>query len=172
MKKIILFIAVAALLFGCSTQKVNIPTDYNKENGEGMIVGTICIENKNYSEYTFVYCDDIPAVADYPNEKDKFSLQYAMPHFVVDKKAYFLFSIPKPVGKYKFYKVHVFDTTNQEVKQFDVPMNTKFEVVKGKTTYLGQINVNIKTKDSDFSVSDQADRDRAWFAEKVPQIQF
>jgi len=168
--KIILFVAAALVLSGCSGPKVKIQETYNKDAGEGMVVGTLCIENKNYTDYTFKYSDDVPSINDYPNDSNMFTIQYGMPHFVVNKKAYFLFSIVKPAGKYKYYRVQALNYVGQEVKKLDVDMDIKFDVVPGKTTYLGQINVNVDKKE--FSVEDQIERDRTWFAKKVPQIQF
>lgn len=168
--KIIFYSLALVVLFGCSGPKVKIQSTYNKENNEGLVVGSICILNTGYSDYNFRYCDDKPSVNDYPNDSDKFGIEAAMPHFVENKKPHFLFSIAKVGGKYKFYKVRAFDATDQTVKQLDIDMDIKFEVVPGKTTYIGQINVDVVKKE--FTVEDQVDRDRAWFAKKAPQIQF
>ena len=167
--KFIFYVVVSSVFFGCSTPAEKLQSTYNKENREGLVVGTIYIENKNASSYTFVYGDDKLAMADHPNNINKFSYKY-VGDFNLDKKSYFLFSIAKPKGKYKFHRVEVFDNTREKIEQFDVPMDVNFEVVEGKTTYLGQLNVNVQKKE--FSVENQIDRDRIWFAKKAPQIQF
>lgn len=61
------------IFLGCATPSKKIKTTYNESNNEGMIVGTICIENKTFNSYTFIYADDIPAVADYANMSDNFT---------------------------------------------------------------------------------------------------
>jgi hypothetical protein len=168
--KFIAFLMFGALLFGCSSSAKKITSTYDASKGEGLIVGTICIEKKIYNGFTFVYADDKPSVNDYPNESGNFTYKYDSGHFNEKGKTYYLFSIAKPKGKYKFIKVKIFNNTRNDPSRFEVPMNIKFEIEEGKTTYLGQVNVNIQKKE--FSVENQIERDRSWFAKKAPQIQF
>jgi hypothetical protein len=166
--KYILFCLISLAFFGCSSPAKKLKTAYNAD--EGMVVGTICIENKIYNGFTFVYCDDKPAVNNYPNESGKFTYKYTSGDYNEKGKTYYLFSIPKPKGKYRFFKLQIFNNSRNDPSKFELPMDIKFEIVEGKTTYLGQVNVNVQKKQ--FSLENQEDRDRKWFAEKVPQIQF
>lgn len=135
-----------------------------------MIVGTICIEKKIYNGYTFSYSDDVPSVNDYPNEQGSFTYKYDKPDFKKRNKSYYLFTISKPKGKYKFFKIKIFNNTRNNISTIEIPINMKFEIEEGKTTYFGEMNLNTKKKK--YSVENQIDRDRTWFAKKAPQIQF
>ncbi|WP_395044390.1 hypothetical protein, partial [Flavobacterium sp.] len=97
-------------------------------SGEGMIVGTICIEKKIYNGYTFSYSDDVPSVNDYPNEQGSFTYKYDKPDFKKRNKSYYLFTISKPKGKYKFFKIKIFNNTRNNISTIEIPINMKFEI--------------------------------------------
>ena len=162
------FFILILIFFGCSTASKNMQKTYN--SGEGMIVGTICIEKKIYNGYTFLYSDDIPSVNDYPNEQGSFTYKYDRADFKKRGNSYYLFTISKPKGKYKFFKIKIFNNSRNNVSTIEIPINMKFEIEEGKTTYFGQLNLNTKKKK--YSVENQIERDRTWFAKKAPQIQF
>ena len=168
--KILLFSSALVLFFGCSSPSKNLKTSFSEINNEGMIVGTICIENKTYSGYTFVYTDDLPGVADYANQSDEIVFKNSKGDFRKKGKTYFLFSIVKPEGKYKFAKIKIYDNTRERQSLFSIPLNYKFTVEKGKTTYFGQLTIN--TKEKKYTVENNLDRDKEWFKKKSPQIQF
>ncbi len=168
--KYVIFFLVSFIFYGCSSPAKKIKSTYNADKGEGLVVGTICIENKIYNGFTFVYSDDKQAINNYPNESGKFTYKYTIGDFSEKGKTYFLFSIAKPKGNYKFSRLQIFNNSRNDPSRFELPMDIKFEVIEGKTTYLGQINVNVQKKL--FSLENQIDRDRAWFTQKVPQIQF
>ncbi|GAA4073598.1 hypothetical protein GCM10022389_18970 [Flavobacterium cheonanense] len=168
--KILLFSTALVLFFGCSSPSKNLKTSYSEINNEGMIVGTICIENKTYSGYTFVYTDDLPAVADYANQSNEITYKNSSGDFREKGKTYFLFSIVKPEGKYKFAKIKIYDNTRERQSEFVIPLNHKFVVEKGKTTYYGQLTIN--TQEKKYTVENNLDRDKEWFKKKAPQIQF
>ena len=159
---------VSLLVLGCSTASQKMQKTIN--TGEGMIVGTICIENRTHNSYTFSYADDIPSVNDYPISQESFTYKDDRPDFKENGKSYFLFSIIKPSGKYKFFKIRIFTNTSDKISTIDIPINMKFQVEEGKTTYFGQMNINTKKKI--YTVENNIDRDRTWFAKKAPQIQF
>ncbi|WP_298392414.1 hypothetical protein [Flavobacterium sp.] len=160
---------VSLILFGCSSPSKNLKTSYSEINEEGMIVGTICIENKTYSGYTFVYTDNLTAVADYANQSDEIVYKNSFGDFREKGKTYFLFSIVKPKGEYKFAKIKIYDNSRERQTTFDIPLDHKFTVEKGKTTYYGQLTIN--TQEKKYNVVNNLDRDREWFKKKAPQIQ-
>jgi hypothetical protein len=155
--------------FNCFSQLKNFKTTFN-ETTEGMVVGTVCIENKSYSSYTFVYTDAVNAVADYANMSDSFVFKNTPGDFKEKGKTYFLFTIVKPEGNYKFAKIKIFDNSGESRVEFEVPLDLKFTIEKGKTTYLGQVTINIK--DKKFLIENKSDRDKEWFNQKLPLIQF
>jgi hypothetical protein len=171
MKSKLGILTLLTLVFaGCSSPSKNLKTTINESNNEGMIVGTICIENKTYNGYTFVYTDALPAVADYPNFSDEFSYKNSSGDFKEKGKTYYLFSIVKPEGNYKFAKIKIFDNTRQEQAKWDIPIDMRFTIEKGKTTYYGQLTVN--TQEKKYTLENKLDRDRIWFNQKAPKIQF
>lgn len=171
MKSKIGILYLLTLIFaGCSAPSKKLKTTFNESNNEGMIVGTVCIENKTYNGYTFIYTDAIPAVSDYANMSDSFTYKNSPGDFKEKNKTYYLFSIVKPQGNYKFAKLKINDNTRQEQSQFEIPLDMKFTIEKGKTTYYGQVTVN--TQQKKFTVENKLDRDKIWFAQKAPKIQF
>lgn len=158
------------ILFGCSTPNKNITTSFDETINEGMLVGTICIENKTYTGYTFVYTDDKVAVADYANQSDKLVYKNSSGDFREKGKIYHLFTIVKPEGKYKFAKLKIYDNSRQSQTEFDIPLDQKFSIEKGKTKYYGQLTIN--TQEKKYTLEDFESRDREWFKLKAPQIQF
>jgi len=170
MKLKIAYLSILFLTFSnCFSQLKNFKTTYN-EATEGLVVGTICIENKSYSSYTFVYTDAVNGVADYANLSDSFVFKNAPGDFKEKGKTYYLFTIVKPEGNYKFAKIKIFDNSGESRVEFEVPLDLKFTVKKGKTSYLGQVTVNMK--DKKFLIENKLDRDKTWFNQKAPQIQF
>jgi hypothetical protein len=159
------------IISGCSAPSKNLKTTFNESNDEGMIVGTICIENKTYNGYTFVCIDSKPAVADYANISEDLTFKNSPGDFKEKGKTYYLFSIVKTQGKYKFSKIKIFDNTRESQSQFEIPLNlADFEIQKGKTTYFGQLTIN--TQEKKYTVVNQSERDKSWFNKKAPQIQF
>jgi hypothetical protein len=163
-----LILLTISLFFGCSTPAKRIQKTFN--SGEGMIVGTICIKKKIYNGYTFFYADDKPSINDYPNEQGNFTYKYDVADFKKKRNTYYLFSISKPKGSYKFFKIKIFNNSRNNVSTIEIPINMKFEIEEGKTTYFGQLNVDTKKKV--YTAENQIERDRTWFAKKAPQIQF
>ena len=169
--KIFLLTTLVILVIGCSAPNKNIKTTYNESNNEGMIVGTICIENKTFNGYTFVYTDSKPGIADYANVSEDLTYKNSSGDFKEKGKTYYLFSIVKPQGNYKFAKIKIFDNTREAQFKFEIPLdNLNFKIEKGKTSYFGQLTVN--TQEKKFTVVNQLERDKVWFNKKAPQIQF
>ncbi len=168
--KIGMYSFVLLFVLGCSSPSKNLKTIYNVSNKEGMVVGTVCIVNKTYGVYTFFYTDDLQAVSDYPNLSDSFTYKYSYGDYNKKNKTYYLFSVVKPKGKYKFAKIKIFDIATNKIMKFEIPLDVKFVIEEGKTTYFGQLNVN--TQEKKYTVENQIDRDRKWFLKKQPLIQF
>ena len=158
------------VVIGCSAPSKNLQTTFDESKNEGMIVGTVCIENKTYNGYTFAYTDLVPSNFDYGNINGEFAYKNSSGDFKEKGKTYYLFSIVKPAGKYKFSKIKIYDNTRQEQSTWDVPLEMNFEIEKGKTTYFGQLTVN--TQEKKYTIENKLDRDKTWFNQKAPQIQF
>jgi hypothetical protein len=171
MKNLRLIIVFTVVFFyGCSTPSKNLISTYNIENNEGMIVGTICLEKKMYNIFSFYYCDDLTSVNNYPNFKDWFTYKNSIGDFNENGNVYYLFTIPKTAGKYKFYKIKIYNNMRNDPSTIEIPIDMKFNIEKGKTTYFGELKVNTSKKS--YTVENQIERDRTWFAKKAPLIQF
>lgn len=157
------------LFSGCSGPSKNLQTTYNAESEEGMIVGTICIEKKMYNIFTFNYCTDTPSINNYPNSHDSFSYKNSVGDYNKNGNVYYLFSVVKPAGKYKFFEIKIYNNMRNDPSTIKIPIDMKFEIEKGKTTYFGELKVNTQKKS--YTVENQLERDKQWFAEKSPQIQ-
>lgn len=166
--KSILFSLAPLLILACSTPAKRLQKTFNADAHEGMIVGTICIDKKIYNGYTFSYCDDLPSINDYPNDQGSFTYKYDRADFKKSGKTYYLFTIVKPKGKYKFFKIKIFNNTRNDQSTLEITVNMKFEIEEGKTTYFGQLYVNTKKKI--YNVENKLERDRVWFAKKASQV--
>ncbi len=167
--KIILFLVVITLFFGCSSPSKKMQTSFNSANNEGMIVGSICIEKKMYNIFSFYYSDDLPSVNNYPNESNSFTYKNSIGDFNENGNVYYLFSIVRPKGKYKFFKIKIFNNMRNDPSVIVIPVDMKFEIKPGETTYFGELKVNTRKKE--YTVSNQLERDKLWFAKKKPEIQ-
>lgn len=167
--KNIFLVLTASLILGCSSPSKNLKTTYDSET-EGMIVGTICIEKKMYNIFTFNYCYDVPSINNYPNSKDFFTYKNSNGDFNENGNVYYLFTIAKPAGKYKFFEIKIFNNMRNDPSTIKIPIDMKFEIEKGKVTYFGELKINTQKKS--YTRESQIDRDREWFAKKIPQIQF
>lgn len=168
--RIIILSLLTLIISSCSSPSKNLKSTINDSTNEGMVVGTICIENKTYNGYTFEYTDDKPAVADYANFSKEFTYKNSPGDFKEKGKTYYLFSIVQPEGNYKFAKIKIFDNTRQSQSKWEIPIDMKFTIEKGKTKYYGQITVN--TQEKKYIVENKLERDKIWFNKKAPKIQF
>ncbi|MBC7523592.1 MAG: hypothetical protein H7239_04050 [Flavobacterium sp.] len=168
--KIFFFSLIITLIISCSPPSKKFSTTYNTANKEGMVVGTICIVNKSYSEYSFLYTDDLPGINDYPNLSNFITFKNTSGDFNEKGNSYYLFTIVKPNGKYKFAKLKIFDNSGQKQSRIEFPVDIKFNIEEGKTNYLGQLTIDTKKKS--FTLENQLERDREWFTKKIPSIQF
>ncbi len=157
------------LMFGCSTPAKKLKDTFDVTS-EGMIVGTICIDKKIYNGYKFLYGENIASYNDIPHNRDEFEYKNDVADFKKRGKTYYLFNIIKPEGRYKFYKMRIFNNSRVDQNFIEVPMYFPFEIEKGKTTYFGQLTINTKKKK--YTVENQIERDRKFFAKKKPQIKF
>lgn len=164
-----LLLLFLGIISSCNSPAKRLQGSYNADS-QGMIVGTICIEKKLYNGYKFMYGSTISSFNDNPKEKGEFEYKYDTPDFQEKGKSYFLFTIVKPKGSYKFYKIKIFDNSRIDQNFIEIPITINFDVVEGKTTYFGQLNVNTQKKE--YTVENQIDRDREWFSKKRPDIKF
>lgn len=169
MKKIYYLVLGLGLLYGCSGPAKKLKTSFNSES-EGMVVGTICLEKKMYNIFSFYYCDDKPSINNYPNLQDSFTYRNSVGDFNKKGNVYYLFSVTKPAGKYKFFKIKIYNNMRNDPNIIEIPVDMKFEVEKGKTTYFGEMHINAKTRKT--SVNNEIERDRQWFAKKLPTVKF
>ncbi|WP_264519681.1 hypothetical protein [Flavobacterium sp. N1994] len=188
MKKAILILLVFGKLFwGCAPlPSTTLKTEMSSFKKEGMIAATLSLEDKRMmSEYTLKYeqingtgskslfVDQLNLKKNdfvYNNGQVKFG--YSAGDFKEGNKDVYLFNIIKPAGKYRIYELDIFHNSGSQLNQYNykVPLDITFEIVEGKISYLGEINIFIKDKIT--KLINSIERDRVKFREINPNIIF
>ena len=169
MKYIKLFLFFIFLLFNsCIIPSDSMKTYINQSNHEGMIVGTICIENKRFDGYYFKIYNEI-STGDFIYS-DEIKILGSNSDHKIGKNKYYLFSIVKPKGNYKFSEIVLFLNTGYMQSTRSAELSLPFEIKENEINYLGEIKLN--TRKGIFELNNQIERDRKWFKEKFPQINF
>lgn len=153
-----------------------IPTEFNSESGNGLITGTISIENKRpyFNAYTVSYKEvgtkNASAIIITPEQIVKFKL---IPDFFDENRAVYLFSFEKPVGDYEFFRLGFFVNSGSAMYQrtiessdFSLPFHSK----SGEITYVGEIVIDSKDRTRYQEVNDKFDRDITALIAKFPSI--
>jgi len=186
MKKI-LFLSLIALVVSCTAlPSETMKTDMSAFKKEGMIAGTLCLEDKRtMSSYTLRYVQiagppSKTRFSDMLNDKredfihnsGEIRFGYDGGDIHQDGKDIYLFNIIKPAGKYRIVELGIFHNSGSQLYQYwqSVPMDFTFEIEEGKTTYLGEINVALKEKM--VKLLYKIDRDRVLFRQRVPGVKF
>ena len=185
MKKIIILIATVSFLNGCvSLPSENTNTFMDESKKEGMIVGTISLEDRKSiaTGHYFFYANDsikkklaikeYDAALNYNSTKWKYGIiiQNLKGDFTEDKKWVYMFTIVKPEGKYNFYEIEIFLNSGYMQSTWKMPINIPYEIEAGKVKYIGEIN--LKVKKGTLDIIDKIERDRIKFKEKFPNISF
>ena len=187
MKNIILSsLFLSIICIGCSViPSQTITSQMNKVKKEGMIVGTISLENRKLiaTGHYFFYANDsirnLVRTKEYDGgmlKKNSTKYNYGLiiqnnnGDFREDGKWIFLYSIKKPAGKYNFYEIEIFLNSGYMQSTWKMPIEIPFEVEEGKIKYLGELNLNVKN--GTIRILDKIDRDRAKFKELYPSIVF
>jgi hypothetical protein len=174
-------------LFSCGTlpsESVKTSMDISKK--EGMLVGTISLENRKTisPDYVFrVKKKDLPellTVKVYDSLKALGNYEYNYGGIVIDKpkgdfvegdKWVYLFNVVRPAGKYDFYQISLLLNTGYMKSTHDIPISKiPFEIEEGKVKYIGEIKLD--AKNFVIEVLDKYERDRDKFKEKFPSIVF
>ncbi len=173
------------LLISCvSLPSENLKSNIDNPKKEGMIVGTISLEDRKAiaSGHFFYFANDsirnkiaikeYDATMKYNSTKWKYGIiiQNSKGDFTEEKKWVYMFSIVKPEGKYKFYELEIFLNSGSMQSTWTMPIDLPFEIEAGKTKYIGEIN--LKVKKGEIKIIDNIERDRIKFKEKFPNIIF
>lgn len=184
MKNIFLSIVLLSLSSCVTMPSESLKSKIDNPNKEGMIVGTISLEDKKSiatGHYFFFANDSIrnkialreyDAIMKYNSTKWKYGviIQNSAADFKEDQKSVYLFTIVKPPGKYNFYEFELFLNSGYMQSTWKMPIDLPFEIEAGKTKYLGEIN--LKVKKGELQLIDRIERDRIRFKQKFPHIIF
>ena len=188
MKKIsLLLFCFTNLFFSCAPiPSSNMKTDMSHFKKEGMIAGTLSLEDKRLmSDYTLRYVQIESGASknrfsDMLNEKKtdfiynpgEVKFGYSEGDFKEGDKDVYLFNIVQTAGKYRIYELNIFHNSGSQLNQYKhkVPVDITFEIEDGKIKYLGEINISIK--DQETKLINNIERDRVKFKEKNPNIIF
>ena len=189
MKKIVLKLTVIQFVLVTFSSCVSLPSKtlkatINNPKKEGLIVGTISLENRKRiaSGHYFYFANDSiknklaikewDARMTYNSTKWKYGIiiENSKGDFSEGKKWVYLFSISKPAGKYNFYEIEIFLNSGAMQSTWKIPIDLPFEIEAGKTKYIGEINLNVKN--AQIQIINNLVRDRIKFKEKFPEIVF
>lgn len=185
-KHLLLLIVATTFLLNCSRPSALMKTDMSVFANEGMIAGSFSLENRktiapsyklNYVQIESESNSGMFANKLEENSKTNFLYNRGQVDFGImngdfkegDKNVY-LFNIVNKSGKYKFYEIEAFLNTGAMQSTSKLPIDIKFEIVRGKINYLGEINYNVKQ--AYVKLLDQIERDRLKFIEINPKIKF
>lgn len=175
MKKLILILFVYSLISSCSTSpSVLIPQSLNKNSNNGMLVGTIAIENKKpiFNQYFFHYLGNndksISTKRMITIRPEQMVAMKFKPDFFDENKAVYYFSITEVQGKYKFSSLRLHNNGGFIQSIGDIPMNITFHIEKGKVKYLGEIYFNYSNRA--VRLYEKRERDIPKFKEKFPNL--
>ncbi|MBS7233945.1 hypothetical protein KHA90_23325 [Flavobacterium psychroterrae] len=158
-EKLIRF-GILLLFISCgSLPSESLKTFMDSSKKEGMLVGTISLENRRTISPDFVFRikkkvlpsiltvkihDSLKALGDYQYNYGGIVIDKAKGDFVEDEKWVYLFNIVRPAGKYDFYQLSLLLNTGYMKSTHDLPMEIPLEIEEGKIKYIGEIKLNVK----------------------------
>lgn len=175
MKNFIVSLIAFLSLVSCATSpSALIPPSFAPNATNGMIVGTIAIENQKplYNQYFFHYSKD--GVYTLSTEKmvtvrpEQLAKMKFKPDFYDNNKAVYYFSITENQGKYQFTTLRLHTNMGYIQSQSKLPLYAPFEIEKGKVKYIGELYYNSAT--GALEISDQRERDISKFKENYPGL--
>lgn len=152
---------------------------------EGMIVGTIALDNRTTISPDFVFRikkkglpsvltvkvhDSLKAAGNYQYNYGGIVVGKPKGDFTEDGKWVYLFNIVRPAGDYDFYQVSILLDTGYMKSTRDMPLTIPLEIEEGKIKYIGEINFNVKNRE--LEILNKIERDRIKFKEKFPFFVF
>ena len=169
-----MFLSLTILISCATTPSTLIPQSFSPKSEQGVIVGTIAIENEKpiFNQYFFHYVD----IKDFkiginkmiivrPEQTIKMKF---VPDFIDGKKAVYYFSITQNPGDYEFTVLRLHANGGFIQSEAHVPMEIPFKVEKGKVKYLGEIYFNYNL--GILQLMDKKERDIQKFNEKYPNL--
>ena len=174
MKKL-LILAILTIFVSCAIQpSANIPSNFDSNSNEGMIVGTIAFKNEKpiFNGYDFYYIGENDKkinpqkrihIAPEQIVKMKFN-----PNFYDNEKAVYYFSISQTPGNYEFVNLGLFENGGVFQSSGSLPMNINFKIEKGKVKYIGEIYVDYRNQS--IILNDQKNRDLPKLKENYPNL--
>jgi hypothetical protein len=184
--KIVFLILGISIITDCgSLPSESMKTFMDSSKKEGMIVGTISLENRKTISATNVFfykkdglprilsvkiVDSLKAIGNYKDNYDGIVIDKEKGDFIEDNKWIYLFNIVKPSGKYSFYERYILLNTGSMQSRREIPMQIPFEIEEGKIKYIGEIKLNVKK--GEIEILNKIERDRKIFKEKFPNIEF
>ena len=182
----LLFIFINSFISCAPLPSSNMKTDMSSFKKEGMIAGTLSLEDKRtLSEYKLIYVQiqsgtNKNIFSDMLNEKKtdfvynrgEVKFGYSGGDFKEGNKDVYLFNIIKPDGKYRIIELDIFHNSGSQLNQYShkIPVDITFEIEEGKVKYLGEIKISINEQKT--KLVNKIERDRIKFKEKNSNIAF
>ncbi|MDR0227659.1 MAG: hypothetical protein LBI72_01110 [Flavobacteriaceae bacterium] len=176
MKKVLFYVVLSLILSSCATTPANkIPEIFMNNNVEGMIVGTISIEDRRpiFNQYFLHY--DLEGennvsmwrmITIRPEQIIRLKLH---PDFRDGGKAVYLFSVKATAGDYHFSKMRLHDNGGSLYQRsYNIPINFPFKIEPGKVKYFGEIYLDFKG--DVLMLSNKKERDLKYFEQRFPGL--
>ncbi|MDR2223400.1 MAG: hypothetical protein LBE34_11785 [Flavobacteriaceae bacterium] len=176
MKKVLLCLILTLILSSCATTPASkVPEIFISNNVEGMIVGTISIEDRRpiFNQYFLHYNsegdDDLSIsrmITIRPEQIVKVKLH---PDFRDGSKAVYLFAVKEIAGNYYFSMMRLHDNGGSLYQRtYKIPINIPFKIEPGKAKYFGEIYLDFKGEV--LMVSNKKERDLKYFEQRFPGL--
>ena len=178
MTKFLALLFLTTTLISCKSLPAENADAKVSEKKNGMIVGTIAIENRRniVTMHTFLYANDsiVQMIDEGLNPKFKWreneiTVSKRKGDFQEGDKWVYMFQILKPEGHYKFHSISLFLNSGYMQSTQTMRIDIPFDVEPGKVKYLGEISLDVKK--GRVQLTDKIDRDRLKF-KKFPYIVF
>lgn len=173
------------ILFSCSTPSASMKSEMNTFSKEGMITGSFSSKNRKtispVYKINYVQIESETSTNMFADKLNEKKTNFLYNHgqinfgstngdFTEDDKNVYLFNIVTTAGKFKIYEIEAFLNTGYMQSTKKIPVDIKFEIIAGKTNYLGEINYNVQK--NVVKTINNIQRDRLKFEKKNPNIKF
>ncbi len=170
-----LLLLIMTFLLSCATQpSTKIPTNFDQNSNEGMIIGTIAFKNEKpiFNGYFFYYIGKDDKKTSHNkminiNPEQIVKMKFN-PNFYDNEKAVYYFSITQPPGDYKFVNLGIFENGGYIQSSQSIPMDISFNIEKGKIKYLGEIYVDYRNQL--IILNDEKSRDIPKISNEFPNL--
>ena len=169
------YVVIGLFFWSCaSIPSASIPTTFNVGENEGMIIGSISIENVKpiFNGYFLNFKQDS---LDSKSRDNRISIRpeqlYKMkfkPDLFDGTKAVHFFGLRRPAGKYHFTVLELFRNGGMVISNTKIPFDLDFEIKPGEINYIGEVEFNYHL--GQLRLNHKSERDLPILKDRFPDI--